>query len=76
MLTEKDAQNITEMETLQQQLAELLEDGRKREEAPKQDKSQVKGGSAAGCWCAGAVVVHPRLFCVSWQRVCLLWRRS
>lgn len=42
-LTEKDAQNIAEMETLQQQLAELMEDGKKREAGPKEDKSEVNG---------------------------------
>lgn len=53
LLTEKDAQNIAEMETLQQQLAELVEDGKKREAAPKQDKSQVNG---ARCRAGGALV--------------------
>lgn len=53
MLAERDAQNIAEMETLQQQLAELMEDGKKREAAPKEDRSEVNA-----VWCrAGGVVV-------------------
>lgn len=53
MLAEKDAHNIAEMETLQQQLAELMEDSRKRETAAKEDRSQV-----GVVWCrAGGVLV-------------------
>lgn len=53
MLSEKDAQNIAEMETLRQQLAELMEDGEKREASPEEDKSQVMGV----CCQAGDVMV-------------------
>lgn len=53
MLTEKDAHNIAEMETLQQQLAELMEDGKKRETAAKEDRSQV---DVVWC-CAGGLLV-------------------
>lgn len=64
------------METLRRRLAELMEDGEKREMAAKEDRSQV---DVVWC-CAGVVVVvvvaNGRLFCVSWQRVCPLWRRS
>lgn len=42
-LSERDAQNIAEMETLRQQLAELMEHGEKREAFPEEDKSKVKG---------------------------------
>lgn len=62
ILVEKDGQNIAEMETLQRQLAELMEDGKKREAAPKEDKSEVSGA----WWPAGGLlVVNQRLFCVS-----------
>uniref|UniRef100_H3DPT5 Ninein n=1 Tax=Tetraodon nigroviridis TaxID=99883 RepID=H3DPT5_TETNG len=40
-LAEKDAQNIAEMETLQRQLAELMEDGKKRGKPPKEDRSEL-----------------------------------
>lgn len=50
MLVEKDAQNIAEMETLQQQLAELMEDNKKREAAPKQDKNEVQWRLVSSWW--------------------------
>lgn len=62
MLTERDAQSIAEMETLQQQLAGLMEDSKKREAAPKEDKSQVNGvwRQAAA---AAAVVANQAVLC-------------
>lgn len=54
MLSEKDAQNIAEMEMLRQQLAGLMEDSEKREASPEEDKSQVKG---VFCQAGGIMVV-------------------
>lgn len=53
-LAEKDAQNIAEMETLQRQLAELMEDGKKRGKPPKEDRSEVNGARRG----AGGVVLR------------------
>lgn len=41
MLTEKDAQNIADMENLRQQLAELIEDNEKRKVIPAEGKIEV-----------------------------------
>lgn len=56
MLSEKDARNIAEMETIRQQLAELMERP-KREASPEEDKREVSEGGvtlAAPVSCGGS----------------------
>lgn len=54
MLSEKDARNIAETETLRQQLAELMERPQ-REAPPEEDKREVSEGR---CHAGGAGVVR------------------
>lgn len=41
MLSEKDAQNIADMENLRQQLAELIKENERREVMPAEEKNEV-----------------------------------
>lgn len=41
MLSEKDAQNIADMENLRQQLAELIKENERREGMPAEEKNEV-----------------------------------
>lgn len=41
MLSEKDAQNIADMENLRQQLAELIKENERREAMPAEEKNEV-----------------------------------
>ena len=42
MLSEKDVQNIADMENLRQQLVELIEDSERKAEIPINEKNKVK----------------------------------
>lgn len=50
MLSEKDAQNIADMENLRQQLVELMEDNERKEAIPIKEKNKVKKKKTVVLW--------------------------
>ena len=44
MLSEKNVQNIADMENLRQQLAELIEENERREVFPAEERNKVNDG--------------------------------
>lgn len=54
MLSEKDAQNIADMENLRQQLVELMEDNERKEAIPIKEKNKVKKKKR---WFCGVLLV-------------------
>lgn len=78
MLLEKNAQNISDIENLRQQLAELTKENESREVLATKEKNKVSGvqGWMMMMLMKMVVVADQWLLCVSWQRVCLLWRQS
>lgn len=57
MLSEKDAQNIADMESVRQQLAELMKENERREAFPSEEKNKVHSVSRQIAGRHGAVVV-------------------
>lgn len=54
MLSEKDAQNLADMENLRQQLAKLIKENEKKEASPSEEKNEVncvlwRTGCGHGC---------------------------
>lgn len=81
-LSDRDAQNLSELENLRQQLTELKSETQRRDSIPAEDKIEVSRPVGAG----GTSPVDEKteicslLSCLSshhsWPPACPLWRRS
>lgn len=84
-LSDKDAQNLSELENLRQQLTELMKETQRRESLPAEDKIEVSrlvsaGGTSRLVETKSFFLISSLLCChfsrASWLPACLLWRRS